>query len=94
MADGVFKDGHRAGEWKDWWENGALKEISRFKDGALHGERLFYDPTGKLMRSTRYEHGYPASGKIPKGLASSGNGANPSTGPSHKDTASEKKGAP
>jgi uncharacterized protein len=68
MAEGVFADGHRSGEWKDWWENGNLKEISHFLDGALHGERMFYDEKGKLMRTMRYEHGFPAEGKIPKGL--------------------------
>jgi antitoxin component YwqK of YwqJK toxin-antitoxin module len=90
MAEGVFKDGHRAGEWKDWWENGALKEISRFEKGALHGERLFYDSTGKLMRTTRYEHGYPASGKIPKGMASDGKAGNGSDAVA--DTSAGKKG--
>lgn len=83
MSEGQFADGHRTGEWKDWWEDGTLKEISRFQAGALHGERLFYDPKGKLMRTARYEHGYPASGKIPKGL---------DRVPSPKDTAA--KGVP
>lgn len=70
MAKGQFTDGHRTGEWKDWWDDGTLKEVSRFQAGALHGERLFYDPKGKLMRTSRYEHGYPAEGRIPKGLMS------------------------
>ncbi|HKP94570.1 MAG TPA: hypothetical protein VJ385_02320 [Fibrobacteria bacterium] len=69
MADGVFADGHRTGEWKDWWENGTLKEVSHFQDGALHGERFFYDEKGKLLRTQKYEHGFPSTGKIPKGLA-------------------------
>jgi antitoxin component YwqK of YwqJK toxin-antitoxin module len=73
MANGVFENGHRAGEWKDWWENGTLKEVSHFQDGALHGERFFYDEKGKLLRTQKYEHGFPSSGKIPKGLAGSGN---------------------
>jgi antitoxin component YwqK of YwqJK toxin-antitoxin module len=72
MADGIFANGHRSGEWKDWYETGVLKEISHFQDGALHGERQFFDPKGKLIRSLRYEHGFPADGKIPKGLASPG----------------------
>lgn len=75
MAVGQFADGHRDGEWKDWWEDGTLKEISRFQAGALHGERLFYDPKGKLMRTSRYEHGYPAEGRIPKGLGGRGKSA-------------------
>jgi hypothetical protein len=70
MAEGVFRDGHRTGEWKDWYENGALKEISHFQKGGLHGDRLFYDPKGKLVRTMRYEHGFPAEGTIPKGLLS------------------------
>ncbi len=69
MANGVFENGHRAGEWKDWWENGALKEVSHFLDGALHGERSFYDEQGKLQRTQTYEHGFPSTGRIPKGLA-------------------------
>ena len=72
MSVGQFTDGHRSGEWKDWWEDGTLKEISRFEAGALHGERLFYDVKGKLMRTSRYEHGYPAEGRIPKAVAHGG----------------------
>jgi antitoxin component YwqK of YwqJK toxin-antitoxin module len=75
MAEGQFADGHRSGEWKDWWEDGTLKEVSRFEAGALHGERLFYDPKGKLMRTARYEHGYPAEGRIPKVLGGRGKAA-------------------
>lgn len=70
MAEGLFAKGHRSGEWKDWYESGVLKEISHFQEGTLHGERLFYDPKGKLVRTMRYEHGFPAEGKIPKGLMS------------------------
>lgn len=70
MAEGQFVNGHRSGEWKDWYENGTLKEISHFKDGGLHGERRFYDTKGKLVRTMRYEHGFPAEGAIPKGLLS------------------------
>jgi YD repeat-containing protein len=72
MAVGQFEDGHRAGEWKDWWEDGTLKEVSHFQAGALHGDRLFYDRKGKLMRTARYEHGYPAEGRIPKAVARGG----------------------
>jgi antitoxin component YwqK of YwqJK toxin-antitoxin module len=72
MSTGQFTDGHRAGEWKDWWEDGTLKEISHFEAGALHGDRLFYDPKGKLIRTARYEHGYPAEGRIPKAVARGG----------------------
>ena len=71
-AEGQFEDGHRAGEWKEWWEDGTLKEVSHFQAGALHGDRLFYDPKGKLMRTARYEHGYPAEGRIPKAVARGG----------------------
>ena len=71
-AAGRFEDGHRAGEWKDWWEDGTLKEISHFQSGSLHGDRLFYDPKGRLIRTARYEHGYPAEGRIPKAVARGG----------------------
>jgi antitoxin component YwqK of YwqJK toxin-antitoxin module len=69
MAEGHFENGKRAGEWKEWWEDGTLKEISRYLAGDLHGERLFYDRSGRLMLSIRYERGYPAEGRIPKALA-------------------------
>ncbi len=84
MAEGFFTDGHRSGVWKDWYETGVLKEISHMQDGALHGERMFYDSTGKLARTTRYEHGYPADGRIPKGLMGPGS----LKAPSEPDTAS------
>jgi antitoxin component YwqK of YwqJK toxin-antitoxin module len=78
MAEGRFENGHRSGEWKEWWENGKLKEISHFQDGTLHGERLFYDEKGRLQRTQKYEHGFPSTGTIPKGLAGSGK-----AGPTH-----------
>ncbi len=84
MAVGQFIDGHRSGEWKDWWDDGTLKEISHFEAGALHGERLFYDPKGKLMRTSRYEHGYPAEGRIPKAVAHGGIVAADSAAPKAK----------
>ncbi len=71
-AEGTFENGQRAGEWKDWWEDGTLKEVSHFQGGELHGDRLFYDPKGKLFRTARYEHGYPAEGRIPKAVARGG----------------------
>jgi antitoxin component YwqK of YwqJK toxin-antitoxin module len=72
MAEGQFEDGHRAGEWRDWWDDGTLKEISHFQGGALHGDRLFYDQKGKLIRTSRYEHGYPAEGRVPKAVLKGG----------------------
>lgn len=88
MTEGAFTNGKRAGEWKEWWENGALKESARYQDGALHGERLFYDRNGRLMRTIRYEHGYPAEGRIPKAVAHGGiagdSGAAPWPGPIRK----------
>lgn len=71
-AEGHFENGQRAGEWKDWWEDGTLKEVSHFQGGSMHGDRLFYDPKGKLIRTARYEHGYPAEGRIPKAVARGG----------------------
>lgn len=87
MADGVFENGHRSGEWKDWWENGKLKEVSHFQDGALHGERFFYDEQGKLTRTQTYEHGFPSSGRIPKGLAGQVNLQGTAAGPKAPDAA-------
>ena len=69
MAEGVYLNGKRTGEWKEYGENGKLLESSHYQEGILHGEQLFYDVQGKLTRTQRYEHGYPAEGKIPAALA-------------------------
>ncbi len=68
MAEGQFRDGKRAGAWQDYFDNGKLAEVTHYVDGVMHGDQLFYDVTGKLTRTQRYEHGYPAEGKVPAAL--------------------------
>lgn len=69
MADGMFLAGKRTGVWKQYFDNGTVAQVSTYVEGVLNGEELFYDEKGKLTRTQRYEHGYPAEGKIPAALA-------------------------
>jgi len=71
-SEGRFAGGQRAGAWKDYWDNGKPREEARYEGGLLHGERLFYDAKGGLLRTQRYERGYPAEGKIPAAVARGG----------------------
>jgi antitoxin component YwqK of YwqJK toxin-antitoxin module len=71
-AEGGFSRGQRNGEWRVFDEHGVPMETSRYKDGIMDGEQLFYDSLGRLVRTQRYEHGYPAAGKIPSGLLGAG----------------------
>ena len=62
---GLYLDGKKTGEWKALDERGALRELSAYREGMLHGERIFYDSLGRKVRSQRYEYGYPAEGTVP-----------------------------
>jgi len=68
-SEGSFQAGKRVGIWKQYHDNGKLAEVSPYQDGVLHGEQIFYDKEGKTTQTLRYEHGYPAEGKIPASLA-------------------------
>ena len=47
-SEGNFANGQRNGFWRNWYENGKIKDSLFYKDDAPFGEQLYYDSTGKL----------------------------------------------
>ncbi|MBP5247968.1 MAG: hypothetical protein J6Z31_08955 [Fibrobacter sp.] len=47
-SEGNFVKGKRNGFWRNWYENGMLKDSLFYKDDEPFGEQLYYDSTGKL----------------------------------------------
>lgn len=62
---GGYRDGKRDGVWKEWYANGKAKEISPYDTGTFHGERRFFDSTGRLFRTQQYYRGLPTVGTLP-----------------------------
>jgi antitoxin component YwqK of YwqJK toxin-antitoxin module len=62
---GGYKNGKRNGIWEEWYPDGKLKEISPYDTGVYHGERKFFDSTGKLFRTQQYYRGLPTVGTLP-----------------------------
>ncbi|MCM4155681.1 hypothetical protein [Gramella sp. AN32] len=53
-----FNDaGEKSGEWKWYYPNGQLKEISHFAKGELNGENQHYYENGKLKSHSEFENG-------------------------------------
>ena len=55
--EGDYLKGKETGEWKNYWENGKLKNVSSFKDGKLSGQWYSYLPEGKLSLEGKYKNG-------------------------------------
>ncbi len=54
-SEGHFERGKRNGFWRNWYENGTIKDSLFYKDGEPFGEQLYYDSTGKLyMRKNQF----------------------------------------
>ncbi len=65
-VEGAYQDGKKSGLWKIWDAQGRLKESQEYLGGEFHGERLFFDSTGAVIRSQKYFHGIPTVGTFPK----------------------------
>ena len=55
LMDGDYFDGLEEGEWKNYWENGELKNQSSFKGGLLDGKWFSYYPDGKPKLEGEYQ---------------------------------------
>src|SRR6185295_8539611 len=66
---GAFAAGRRSGEWVQSDDRGVTREVTHYLEGAMHGDRRFYDEKGKLLRTQTYEHGFHSKGTIPADLA-------------------------
>jgi antitoxin component YwqK of YwqJK toxin-antitoxin module len=57
-SEGLYDSkGGRQGEWKYYDKNGALSEVSTYKDGSREGLRTEYHPSGIVRSKTEYEKG-------------------------------------
>jgi antitoxin component YwqK of YwqJK toxin-antitoxin module len=77
VAEELYENGKLSGEYKIFYPNGKLTELSHFKDGKLHGNSKRYSDAGVLLDDLMYVNGeihgeavyYDGSGKVrQKGL--------------------------
>lgn len=54
---GVFSYGLKDNQWKKWYDDGRLSEISNWKNGLRNGEYLQYSEEGKILLSGMYDKG-------------------------------------
>lgn len=52
-----YKDGKKDGLFKEWYQNGHIKEVSLFQDDELHGRRICYWPNGTKRFHVNYING-------------------------------------
>ncbi len=50
-------DGEKEGVWKEFYENGNLKEEKNYIDGKLNGYYKIYNEEGKLLNALKYKDG-------------------------------------
>ncbi|MBL8001144.1 MAG: hypothetical protein JNL05_04200 [Flavobacteriales bacterium] len=53
---GVFEDGMRTGEWRQWNAAGELQAVVHWKHGSLHGDSVAY-AGGIMLHRVSYRHG-------------------------------------
>lgn len=54
---GLYKNGLKQGQWKNWHENGTLQSQQGWSDGQRDGRYSSYDKTGFLIETGNYRHG-------------------------------------
>ena len=72
VAEEQYENGKLSGEYKIFYPNGKLTEISHFKTGKLHGNSKRYSDTGILLDDLNYVNGeihgeavyYDGNGKV------------------------------
>lgn len=52
-----FVDGRKEGVFKQWWPNGRLRYLFRFKQDQYHGQQLVYFPSGQKRQASQYVNG-------------------------------------
>ncbi|CAM4116735.1 hypothetical protein SAMN06265348_103275 [Pedobacter westerhofensis] len=55
-ASGAFEQGLKTGVWKNWTEDGVLKDQFTFNEGQLDGTYVKYDIAGKIKEKGIYHH--------------------------------------
>jgi hypothetical protein len=53
---GVFKNGLRDGNHKEWFRNGNLKDEINYKNGLKDGEFKYWDDRGQLLKSGHFKN--------------------------------------
>lgn len=52
-----YVEGRKNGVFKEWYQNGQIKEVSLFRDDELHGRRICYWPNGTKRFHVNYING-------------------------------------
>ena len=53
---GIFKNGLRDGNHKEWFRNGNLKDEINYKNGLKDGEFKYWDDRGQLLKLGHYKN--------------------------------------
>ena len=67
---GEYVNDKREGLWQEYSRDNILRSKTNYRDGTIHGERLFYYPSGQVKSSHTYQFGIldgPAKGFHPNG---------------------------
>jgi len=54
-TSGKYRKGLKAGYWKSWYDNGTLNELTKWKKGQLHGERILFNSLGDQVLREKYK---------------------------------------
>ena len=54
MYDGIFKDGHPVGEFKRYYENGAIKSVMMFSQDGRQADATLFFPNGSIASKGQY----------------------------------------
>jgi antitoxin component YwqK of YwqJK toxin-antitoxin module len=53
--EGDYLNGKEDGEWRNYWDNGVIKNKSTFKNGKLNGDWVSYTPQKSLILEGKYK---------------------------------------
>jgi antitoxin component YwqK of YwqJK toxin-antitoxin module len=54
--EGEYQNGKEEGEWRNFWDNGVIKNKSTFKNGKLNGDWFSYTPQKTLIVEGKYQN--------------------------------------
>jgi len=57
LSEKIFTKGKIEGIYKQWWPNGMLRYLFRYKHNLFQGKQIVYFPNGKVREESNYETG-------------------------------------
>ena len=63
LSEASYQNGLQDGPARDWYPSGVLRGESHYRENALHGTCLEFDPDGRLISEKTYEYAILVSSK-------------------------------